>query len=105
MVAHLIEGVHVTERSDRNWTIVQMIYRDSRPVDERHPAGWATRCERFVVMTPSRAHAKCHVMAWLDHGGRETYGEPHEIYYYPRNYVTLRDSLTAAGRVIGAHSE
>lgn len=90
----------MTQRRSRNWTIVQMLYRDPVEVSERHPMGWEHRSEKFVVIEGLKSRAVPIVEAWLDRDGRELYGDPHEIYYYPRNYADDFRRLTAEGRVI-----
>jgi hypothetical protein len=89
----------MTPRADRNWTIVSMHYRDPRPVSERHPAGWTSRCEKYVVYAPLKSEAERIVGAWLANDperGRHL----NSIDYYPRNYVNQARELSAAGRVI-----
>jgi hypothetical protein len=89
----------VTPRSERNWTIVSLHYRDPRPVSERHPAGWTARCERYVVYAPLKSEAERIVGAWLN-GNPEQARHLDDISYYPRNYVDMERALRADGRVI-----
>ena len=91
---------HPTQsRRDRNWTIVQMLYRDPVPVSERHPAGWTHRREKYVVMNGLKSRAEAVVEGWLS-----TYPSRrehlHEVHYYPRNYAGDYRALVAAGRVL-----
>ncbi len=86
-------------RSDRNWTIVQMLYRDPRPVTVEHPCGWEHRAERYVVDTPLKSEAQEIVERWLN-ANQSQWKDLHEINYYPRNYVDMADDLRARGRVI-----
>ncbi len=87
------------KRSDRNWTIVQILYRDPCPVTADHPAGWEHRVEKYVVDTPLKSEAQEIVERWLDDfpSQRENL---HKVHYYPRNYVDMADDLRARGRVI-----
>lgn len=89
----------MTARSERDWTIAQMQYRDPCPVSALHPAGWEHRCERYVVETPLKSTASDAVERWLDAdpSRRENL---HAVNYYPRNYVDMARSLRASGRVI-----
>jgi hypothetical protein len=41
-------------RSDRDWTIAQLHYRDP---DLTSPSGWRHRCERYVVSSPFKSEA------------------------------------------------
>ena len=86
-------------RSDRNWTIVQMLYRNQCPVTAGHPCGWAHRAEKYVVDTPLKSEAEKIVERWLDDDETRRW-DLHEIHYYPRNYVDMANDLRARGRVI-----
>lgn len=87
------------DRSDRDWTIAQMLYRDPAPVSPEHPAGWTHRCEKYVVGCPLKSGAETLVAAWLDAdpARRE---HLHVVRYYPRNYVDMARQLRAEGREI-----
>ncbi len=83
----------------RDWTIVQMFYRDRCPVDATHPLGWESRCEKYVVETGLKSLAVPEVEAWLDADLVRRDGL-HEVHYYPRSYVAEAKQLRAAGRWI-----
>ena len=86
-------------RSDRNWTIVAIFYRDPVPVDHLHPGGWKHRCEKYVVYEPLKKDAERIVEAWL-HEDSSRRVNLHSITYYPRNYVDMERDLSARGRII-----
>lgn len=86
-------------RSGRNWTIVQLLYRNPRPVTAEHPAGWAHRAEMYIVDTPLKSEAQEIIEHWLDDDETRR-RNLHKIHYYPRNYVDIADDLRARGRVI-----
>jgi len=86
-------------RSDREWTIVQMLYRDPKPVSPQYPAGFKSRSEAWVVPVGLKSHALVAVARWFAEDqsrGRNL----HEVHFYPRNYADQYRALTAAGRVI-----
>jgi hypothetical protein len=86
-------------RSDRDWTIVQMLYRDPCAVYDTHPRGWEHRQEKYVVNDPLKSKAEVIVARWLE-AHPEYAANLHEVNYYPRNYIVEARELCAAGRVI-----
>lgn len=90
----------MTRRSQRNWTIVQILYRDPCPVSPTHPGGWSSRCEKYVVDTPLKSEAKIIVGKWLNQSPILLKKNLHEIHYYPRTYVDQERALRAQGRII-----
>ncbi len=76
-----------------------MQYRDQVPVSAEHPAGWSSRCERYVVYEPLKSDAEKTVEAWLD-ADLSRRQDLHAVHYYPRNYVDMAYSLRLQGRVI-----
>lgn len=87
-------------RSDRDWTIVHISYRDSCPVTDRTPRGWRHRLERYVVNRPLKSEVDIIVAAWFA-ADRTRLIDLRCVNYYPRNYVDEARELRAAGRVIG----
>lgn len=86
-------------RAARNWTIVSFLYRDPQPVSERHPAGWSSRLEKYVVLTGLKSRAQEIVGEWLVQELSRSVNL-HDVHYYPRNYVDDYRQLVTAGRVI-----
>lgn len=87
------------KRSERDWTIVAILYRDPCPVDPWHPAGWKSRCEKYIVNRPLKSEAEDIVAGWFA-ADRTRLKNLDEVHYYPRNYVDDARRLRAAGRVI-----
>lgn len=87
------------KRSDRNWTIVSVLYTDPHPISEKYPFGRKSRCERYIVLDPLKSNAEKIVQAWLKADPSRTVNLE-EIYYYPRNYVDMACDLKARGRII-----
>ncbi len=87
------------KRSDRNWTIVQILYHDPCPISDTHPCGWEHRQEKYVVYEPLKSDVEKIVEAWL-HEDSSQRVNMHVIHYYPRNYVDLERSLRLQGRII-----
>ncbi len=87
-------------RRDRNWTIVQMYYRDPEPVSAAHPSGWSHRCEKYVVYEPLKSDAERLVESWLN-GDPSRRENLYAVHYYPRNYVDIEHDLRLRGRIIG----
>lgn len=85
--------------TQRDWTIVQMLYRDPCPVTEATPAGWTHRQEQYVVNEPLKSEAEVIVKRWLEAHPSHAVNLS-EVNYYPRNYIDSARYLRAAGRVI-----
>lgn len=88
------------KRSERNWTIVQIIYHDPCDVTDATPMGWKSRVEKYVVETGLKSEAESIVGSWLSCEPLTRIKHLYEIHYYPRNYVDQADQLRCDGRVI-----
>lgn len=80
----------------RDFTVAQAFYRDTVPVSDRHPMGWAHRQEKFLVLSPFVRVARPLAQAYA----LEQWGEPSEMHFYPRVYVDDARALAKAGRVV-----
>lgn len=78
---------------------MQIFYRDPCPVDQWHPGGWESRCEKYIVNKGLKSEAEDVVAGWFA-ADRSRLANLDEVYYYPRNYVDDARRLRAAGRVI-----
>lgn len=82
----------------REYTYCQAFYRD--PTDDpRCVNGWQSRCEVFLVWTPSASEARERALTYA----RQQLGEPHEVHVYPRNYIREARQLLAVGQHEEAH--
>ena len=83
---------------NKNFTIVQALYRDPMPKSERYPAGWTHRSEYWVADHPLKSVVAPIADEFLT--GLSDGDALHEIWFYPRSYKDRARDCLRTGRVI-----